>query len=245
MPTSFSWLQKNIVDRYDLSDWAYPMFGRSEHCPGVIYDKQQHKKNEDKGNPTNFIWFRDRNVEINHVASSYIRLGEAQNLHTRYKCRVRDPWYSVPSVYSTEIGMLKRAHDAPRLILNKIRAFTTDTAYRIRCQKVLAEKLVYCFINGLTALSAELEGRHYGGGVLELVPSEIERLYIPLPEKIEIELDRLDSDIRSMSMDDLIYEQTKKILGALGVSVGDQILLIGAWKTLRDRRQRISSINEE
>jgi len=32
----------------------------------------------------------------------------------------------------------------------------------------------------LTALSAELEGRHYGGGVLELVPSEIERLLVPL-----------------------------------------------------------------
>ena len=241
----FFLVTNDVVNRYDLSDWAHPMFGRSEHCPGVIYDEQQHKKNEDKGNPTNFIWFRDRNVERSHAASSYIRFGETQNLHQRYKCRVRDPWYSVPSVYSTEIGMLKRAHDAPRLILNKILAFTTDTAYRICCQKVAAEKLVYCFINGLTALSAELEGRHYGGGVLELVPSEIERLYIPLPQKIGIELERLDNDIRSKPMDDLICEQTKKILGGLGVSAGDQNLLVVAWQTLRDRRQRISVIEEE
>ena len=62
--------------------------------------------------------------------------------------------------------MLKRAHDTPRLILNRIGAYTTDTAYRIRTRDVSAEKLVGCFINPLTALSAELEGRHYGGGVL-------------------------------------------------------------------------------
>jgi hypothetical protein len=33
-------------------------------------------------------------------------------------------------------------------------------------------------VNSLTALTAELEGRHYGGGVLELVPSEIEKLAV-------------------------------------------------------------------
>ncbi len=36
------------------------------------------------------------------------------------------------------------------------------------------------FHNSLTLLSAELEGRTYGGGVLELVPSEVGRLLVPL-----------------------------------------------------------------
>jgi hypothetical protein len=44
--------------------------------------------------------------------------------HERYKCRIREPWYTVPSVYSTEIGMLKRCHTAPRLIHNQVEAYT-------------------------------------------------------------------------------------------------------------------------
>ena len=136
------------------------MFGRSEHCPGIIYDKQQHEANARAGNPTNFLWLQGNAIEINGAARAYIKQGEAQTLHTRYKCRVRSPWYTVPSVYATEVGMLKRAHDTPRLILNKLRAYTTDTAYRIRTRQADAERLVACFVKPLIALSAELEGRH-------------------------------------------------------------------------------------
>ena len=173
-----------MVKSYRLAKWAHPMFGRSEHCPGIIYDDRQHAANATKGNPTNFLWFIETSARSTRLRRLTFELGEKQSLHTRYKCRVRSPWYTVPSVYSTEIGMLKRSHDTPRLILNQIGAYTTDTAYRIR-SKVAAETLVGCFINPLTALSAELEGRHYGGGVLELIPSEIERLTIPLPGKGE------------------------------------------------------------
>ena len=60
----------------------------------------------------------------------------------------------MPSVYATEIGMLKRAHNTPRLILNELGAYTTDTAYRIRTSHVGAQRLVGCFVNPLTALSA-------------------------------------------------------------------------------------------
>ncbi len=232
-----------VVKDYRLERWAHPMFGRSEHCPGIVYDYRQHVENEAKGNPTNFLWFRESayKYKIDAAAKAYIRLGEEQNLHTRYKCRVRSPWYTVPSVYSTEIGMLKRSHDTPRLILNRMGAYTTDTAYRIRASEVLANKLVGCFINPLTALSAELEGRHYGGGVLELIPSEIERLAIPLPENAVIDLDYLDKAVRTTSAYEVLAHQGKTILGAMGLSQVKQVCILQGWRKLRDRRQRIPS----
>lgn len=229
------------VERYGLEEFVHPMFGRSEHCPGIIYDDVQHRANAANGMPTNFVWFQDDSVERNLFARLYIQHGERENLHTRYKCRVRQPWYTVPSVYATEIGMLKRAHDTPRLILNKIRAYTTDTAYRIRIKEATAHQLVYNFINALTALSAELEGRHYGGGVLELVPSEIERLLIPLPRKVKPDIHGLDKAIRSHSMDTVLEKQTKTILGSIGLSAVKQDELLNGWKSLRDRRHRVSS----
>ena len=229
------------VRNYGLSKYAHPMFGRSEHCPGVIYDERQHAANAEKGSPTNFLWFDDAPNKMASRALQYIEAGEAEKLHTRYKCRIRAPWYKVPSVYATEVGMLKRSHDTPRLILNKIGAYTTDTAYRIRTREGEGSRLVGCFINPLTALSAELEGRHYGGGVLELVPSEIERLLIPLPEKVELDLNELDASIRNRPTHETLEEQGKLVLGALGISKAKQASALEGWRKLRDRRHRTSS----
>ena len=229
-----------VVEKFQLSKWAHPMFGRSEHCPGIIYDEKQHKTNVERGKPTNFIWFPKEMDSEEPIAKTYITYGEMQNLQTRYKCRAREPWYSVPSVYSTEIGMLKRAHNIPRLILNKLDAFTTDTAYRIKSH-IPAKTLVGSFINSLTALSAEVEGRHYGGGVLELVPSEIEHLLIPLSGETNNDLRNLDTAIKTQPTHQLLERQDRKMLSSLGLSNQKQDLLRSSWKKLHDRRQRITA----
>ncbi|MFQ5452390.1 MAG: SAM-dependent methyltransferase, partial [Candidatus Paceibacterota bacterium] len=230
------------VREHGLSQWTHPMFGRSEHCPGILYDKKQHQENSILGLPSNFLWFDvNDSLELPENALDYIRIGEKDNLHVRYKCRIRKPWFKVPSVYSTSVGMLKRAHNMPRLIYNEIGAYTTDTAYRITTNKVDAKKLIYCFINSFTALSSELEGRHYGGGVLELVPSEIERLYIPIPSKTRTALKILDRMIKNTPANDVLVHQDSKVLKDLGLSKNEIICMHNAWDRLRKRRQRSSS----
>jgi adenine-specific DNA-methyltransferase len=236
----FFLVDDETVERFGLQAFAHPMFGRSEHCPGVIYDERQHKENARLGNPTNFIWFNRANGALSKEVREYIRLGEVEKLHTRYKCRIRKPWYAVPSVYATKIGMLKRSHDTPRLVYNRLEAYTTDTAYRINATACSAEKLIYCFLNALTALSAELEGRHYGGGVLELVPTEIEKLLVPVPGSVRPEIRKLDTLVRESNVATVLEQQNKTVLGGLGLSKSDQGELLGAWLRLKNRRQRLS-----
>ena len=232
----------DVVEEFELQRWAHPMFGRSGHCPGVIYDQAQHGHNASKGTPTNFIWFTDSSVARTQLGRRYLKRGEAEGLHQRYKCRMRKPWYAVPSVYATEVGMLKRCHDTPRLIYNEMRAFTTDTAYRVKAgPRTSSKQLVHDFFNPLTALTAELEGRHYGGGVLELVPSEIERLMIPVREESGVDLRELDGSVRSMSAEAALERQSRLVLGPIGIAPSCQCDLLDAWKKLRDRRQRVSS----
>lgn len=239
---SFFLVPDEVVKQHNLDIWAHPMFGRSEHCPGVIYDRKQHESNSRMGLPTNFLWFNVNKVsELSSMAKEYIAKGEKQDLHRRYKCRIREPWFKVPSVYTSQIGMLKRAHDIPRLILNELRAYTTDTAYRITASQIQAERLVYYFINSLTALSAELEGRYYGGGVLELVPSEIEKLKIPIPQNGNIRLYELDERIKTRHREEVLKEQDKIILGRIGLTKNEQDVLFEGWNRLRRRRQRVSS----
>jgi adenine-specific DNA methylase len=232
-----------IVARFGLEDFIKPMFGRSDHCQGIVYDNHVHKANRARGLPTNLVMFGDVPfTKLPSGAKRYVKYGEEQGLHNRYKCRIRKPWYSVPSIYSTPVGMLKRSHNFPRLILNSSGAYTTDTAYRIRTigKSVSAEALVYAFVNSLTALSAELEGRHYGGGVLELVPSEIEKLAVPIVEPERIELKALDQRVRKRGDPrSLLAAQDEIVLKAAGLTKKERETIREAWCRIRSRRQRL------
>ncbi|HEV2841789.1 MAG TPA: N-6 DNA methylase [Chthoniobacterales bacterium] len=232
-----------VVAEYGLWPWAHPMFGRSDHVEGMVYDLEDHAANREAGLPANFLWFDDQQESAFPAAvRRYLKTGEAEALPQRYKCRVRSPWFRVPSVYLAPVAMLKRAHHFPRLVLNKASAYTTDTAYRIRPLCGSGASLVYAFLNSLTSLSAELEGRHYGGGVLELVPSEIERLLVPTSVAIERDLRRLDSHFRKTNDPfAMLREQDQVLLRPLGLTAQDCEQIHDAWNRLRQRRQRVSS----
>jgi hypothetical protein len=82
------------------------------------------------------------------------------------------------------------------------------------------ETLAAAFHNSFTLLTAELEGRSFGGGVLELVPSEVARLLIPIPHGFETELVRLDQLIREQGADhESIVEETDLLLQKAGIGL--------------------------
>ncbi len=235
-----------VVEGFGLQRWAHPMFGRSGHVQGLVYSKADHAANRRAGLPTNFLWFQEERIEdLPANVRGYLESGLSQKLHTRYKCQVRTPWYKVPSVHVAPVGMLKRAHNIPRLILNSAGAYTTDTAYRIKPVRASAESLVFSFVNSLTCLTAELEGRHYGGGVLELVPSEIERLLLPVVECSSAQLAAADERYRKAE-NDLVFlrGQDAAVLGKIGVKKAQQEVLYNAWLRLRGRRQRTTAGGE-
>ena len=230
----------NVVDEYSLQDVAHPMFGRSEHCPGIIYDQEQHMGNVRNGISTNFLYFDG--VEDEVAYKEYLNIGVEQKLTSRYKCRVRTPWYRVPSVYASPISMLKRSNGMPRLILNALNAYTTDTAYRILPAKPIDNaSLVVCFLNSLTALSAELEGRHYGGGVLELVPSEIDRLKVPYANISTIDIMELNSFVKQNSENEVVNRQDETVFSQFGADMEQVKTLQYALSRIKNRRQRIAT----
>jgi adenine-specific DNA-methyltransferase len=236
----------SVVEEFGLESWSHPMFGRSEHVRGVVYDKRDHEENRRLGLPTNFIWFKAETLSsLPEEVRRYIRRGESHGLHQRYKCRVRSPWYAVPSVYAAPVGMLKRSHHFPRLILNKANAFTTDTAYRIQPKTMAAVDLVGSFINSLTALTTELEGRHYGGGVLELVPSEIEKVLVPTVHFDSDAFRQLNSLIRSgAEPEEILSKQDRLVLRPLGIKKHECDDLLNAWLRMRQRRHRKRDVGQ-
>ncbi|MBI1370343.1 MAG: SAM-dependent methyltransferase [Planctomycetes bacterium] len=182
---SFFTITDETADEYDLWDWTIPLLARTADSPGVVFTNADHEAARTHGSRAWLLDFsKDRPTPNGRQrVSDYLALGEAQGLPTRYKCRIRKPWYRVPHIQRGDLMMTKRAHHYHRLLLNQAQAYTTDTIYRGRMRDLYRGRehdLAAAFQNTLTLLSSEIEGRTYGGGVLELVPSEVARLTVPL-----------------------------------------------------------------
>ncbi len=102
-------------------------------------------------------------------------------INERYKASIRDNWYEVPNVGTPpEAFFFKRCNEYPKLIKNNANVLSTDSAYTITMNGDYdVENLIYSFYNSLTLSFAELNGRYYGGGVLELTPNEFKNLPVP------------------------------------------------------------------
>lgn len=110
----------------------------------------------------------------------------AQRAQSSYKCRIRDPWYSVQLGAVPDYLLPSMASEMPRLYHNTARVHQSNTllGVRLRSARPSNTRLPFAglFGNPLTRLSAEIEGKRYGGGVLKLEPSDAERLLIFHPE---------------------------------------------------------------
>jgi hypothetical protein len=74
------------------------------------------------------------------------------------------------------------------------------------------------------------------------VPSEIERLRIPLVKAQVSALENLDDEIRKGAVAaEVLAMQDEAILSELGLEKTDRRALAEAWKRLRDRRHRVKS----
>jgi hypothetical protein len=238
-------VNQQTLERFELAAVASPMLAKSDLMKGIIYTRSDHEANREAGKAVFLLQFPPRALaDLPASMAAYIREGEAQELHRRYKCRIRSPWYVVPYIWASELSLLKRCHLFPRLIVNELGAHSTDTAYRIRLHAATGERardLAFSFLNSLTFLCAELGGRHYGGGVLELVPSEIEKLLIPLQSVDEQTFARVDSMIRRRaSLDELLAVTDPLILGlGLGLTRQEIQTLQNAQRRLLKRRLRV------
>lgn len=181
---------------HDLTPWARPLLARTSDCPGIVFRASDHEAAIANGSRAWLLDFGSDRPTPWGLAEQYLAAGKQQKLNERYKCRIREPWYRVPGIKAGTLMMTKRSHLHHRLLLNDMAVLTTDTVYRGEMapeHRSRAQDLVAGFQSTLTLLSTELEGRTYGGGVLELVPSEIARLRVPLVDigKLLPALDKL------------------------------------------------------
>lgn len=240
---NFFSVDEATLSQYALERWGLPLLPRIRHAPGLTYTSHDHEAARTAGARVHLLDFAaSREDPMAHPRpAEYIASGVEEELHKRYKCRIREPWYRVPFIRAGGLMLSKRSHEYPRVVVNEVGAVTTDTIYRgtlLESAPISARDLAAAFHNSLTLLSAEVEGRSFGGGVLELVPSEVARLTVPLIPRFGEELARLDSLARHAVDGQHLVDETDLLLVKADIGVDEDLIdaLAAGRRRLMHRR---------
>lgn len=231
-------LTNDQVLQFGLTGYTVPLVSRSAHIRGSKINKADLINLSNNGDRIHLLHMKPhRNENLPDSVTKYIHSGEDNGFHKGYKCSIREPWYEVPSVWIPDGFAFRQIYNFPFMILNQAEVTSTDTIHRLSCKSANPERVLANTYTYLTAASAEIEGRSYGGGVLELEPTEAEHLLMPsiLVDAMPfVESDRL---IRSGRLNDVLEENSQNILmSSMGLSRGECNQLQGIWEKMRDRR---------
>lgn len=240
-------LTRDEAERYEVLSWCLPLVGRSAQIPGIVLRLPEWQQLATDGGKCFLVQLGNvERSELPKGALSYIERGEELGFHKGYKCAVRLPrWWNIPSAWEPDAFLLRQIHDGPRIIQNHAGVTCTDTIHRVRTLKgVDSSWLAAASLNSMTFAFAEIKGRSYGGGVLELEPTEAEGLPFPKPQAgvQPLSIEELDNLIRRKGVETALIETDRLVLKVAGVSDSEVTTLRGIWQKLsvrrRDRKRR-------
>ena len=231
---------QGVVDMYQLHEYARPMVGRSVQVNSLCFTKTDWQQNLANGAKANLLVFTPGAKENgNEGTKAYIENGEQQGINKGYKTSIRDDWYVIPSIKLSDALFLRRNNLYPKFVLNEARAYTTDTMHRVFIKEGVNRKaFVVSYYNSLSFAFAEILGRNFGGGVLELMPSEVEGVYLPYREENAKLFEKVDQMVRDKKTADEILDFTDKemLQKGMGFFETETKMARSIWYKLMGRR---------
>ena len=235
----------NTVELYHLHDALMPLIGRSSHAHGIFFTKEDWIANRRAGKRSSLLVFPDiPETDYPEKYRAYIRQGEASKQNVGYKCKIRDRWYIIPSIWVPDAFFLRRNYEYPKFVLNECNAISTDTMHRMKINAMVDKRLLLLsYYNSVSFAFAETCGRSYGGGVLEILPGEMGDILIPklkciATSKLNRLLNMVDFVVRTDSnIENALDLVDREILqDELGVSQSVCTKCRRIWKKLKTRR---------
>jgi hypothetical protein len=236
----FFTVPQSIVSMYQLEDYARPMVGRSVQVNSLCFTKSDWMANVASEAKAHLLVFTpDAKEKGNDGVKAYLESGEAAKIDKGYKTSIRDYWWVIPSIKLSDALFLRRNNLYPKFVLNNAGAYTTDTMHRVFINEGVNKKaFVASYYNSLSFAFAEILGRNFGGGCLELMPSEVGGIYLPYREENEQIFDKLDEMLRKKATADEILNYTDEIILHQGVGLSnDEVKLARSiWHKIINRR---------
>ncbi len=173
----------------------------SKHLRKLAFTDEDHDRLVAQGKKA-YLFYPE--AASSKAVRRYLEVGVANQVDQGYKCRKRKPWWRVPIVEAPDAFVTYMNDYAPSICinharvrhLNSVHGLTFADEYRDLGKQLLA---LAC-LNSVTLLSAEIEGRAYGGGLLKVEPREAARLQVPSPGLVEAARDRLEAVLDNGAM---------------------------------------------
>ncbi len=233
-------VSQSIVDSFNLHKFAFPLVGRSVQVNSSIFTFEDWTDNKNSNVRSYLLIFPKMEVLKSYKgAIEYLKQGEELGINNGYKTGIREEWQCIPSIWISDCLFIRRNNLFPKLILNSAKAYTTDTMHRVKIKpNTDMNTFVASFYNSLSLAFGEISGRSYGGGVLELMPSEVGKIVLPYNIKNHELLFEIDEMFRKTIEIREILAFTNNIIlkDGFGFSSKDIALADHIWQKLSQRR---------
>ena len=239
---NFFIIDKDTEKKYNLSQYTKSIIQKGLFVNGsVVFDEEDLTNLENSKHPTKLLQLND-NDKLSKKLDEYLSLGVELEIPERYKCKIRNNWYVIPNISNRpEAFFFKRSHLYPKLLKNNSEALVTDSAYKVKMKDGYdLNSFIYSFYNTLTLIFSEIEGRYYGGGVLELTPSEFKKLPVPYKLIDNAKFDDFTTQFENKKdIEDILSQNDFGILNTiLGLNKGEIRKLESIRKKLIAKRIR-------
>lgn len=217
-------VDKKTVQKYNLEEFVKPIIKRALFVNGsVVLSEKEFQSIINDSKPAYLLSLADYSqICKNEKLLEYLEIGEGRQIHKRYKTSARANWFEVPNIGTPpEAFFFKRCYDYPKFIKNSASVFSTDSAYVINMKEdYKVDQLIFSFYNSLTLSFAELYGRSYGGGVLELTPNEFKTLPVPFIDNSSFNFEEFNNDFKTKSsIRDILLKNDIKILKTINKGI--------------------------
>lgn len=232
---SFFIVDKETAKSRNILGSCVPIISRSFQLDGMVLRDDDFERQLSMQRKV-LLFLPTEELSIDEL--EYVALGESAGYNGNFKCRIRKPWYRVPTSWVPDAFFYRQVGSFPRIVINEKGAHTTDTLHKVRfADGVDGRSVAVAFNNSLTFLASELFGRSYGGGVLTFEPSEARSLPIPFVGNCQFDFDKADLLARMSRTDELIdYVDQIVLIENMGLTKEEAHLLRESWLTLRNRR---------
>ena len=227
------------IQEHGIENEVVPVISRSEQVKGIILTSKEYEELRAEDKRVSIFLPGDKEItELSQNAQKYIEWGEKKKYNTNYKCKIRKRWYVVPTSWKADAFLIRQANLYPKMIINEVQAYVTDTLHKVRFHDgVNGKSVAAAFLNTYTLAISETLGRSYGGGVLTFEPGEMRKMRIPMLGAEYIDIKKIDRWQRDGKYNKILEYTDKKLLkDGLNLSDHEISLLHSIWNKMRNRR---------
>jgi predicted RNA methylase len=173
-------VSKSIVEKYSLPGAALKSIIKSrKRLSGLVINENDlqlaYQDNEDAK-----LLCISSNYQIEPELERYLRSLDEEFIARNRTFGKRTPWYSINYEPVPDFIMTYMSAIGPSIVINDSNSTCTNNLHRLYAYSQLSEKekylLAISFQTSFSQLSAEIEGKRYGSGVLKIEPTAAKQI---------------------------------------------------------------------